>query len=149
MTQTCPVKITWNTGTTSVTLVSAGDWIGEPLTANGRQEVLDVAGIGVAESYFRALGGAALDLRFTLERDEDTTSAAAAKLIDLQASWLGLDGKSGTLTIASTDEDDEWTLVFTPCVFVDITPDLPGDTGAATLRRKLRFLAAPPNFTQL
>jgi hypothetical protein len=103
--------------------------------------------MGVAEAYFRALGGAVVDLTFTLEVDESTLAAALGHHLDMQANWIGLDGKSGTLTIESTDADDLWEAVFTPCALAEISPALPSGTGAATIRRALRFVSAPPTFT--
>lgn len=147
MSQTCPVTITWERGpSSSVELVAVGEWIGEPLSASGRQDVLDVPGMGVVEAYFRALGGALLDVSFTLEADEATLADALEKHLDLQGNWMGLDGKTGTLTIEP--EDASWQQVFTPCILADLTPALPGDTGAATVRRTLRFVSAPPTYTE-
>lgn len=150
MTQTCPVKITWERGpSSSVVLVASGDWIAAPLSGNGQQEVFDVPGMGVVEAYFRALGGAALDLTLTLETDESTLLAALGDHLDLQGNWIGLDGKSGTLTIESEDADDLWEAVFTPCALMEVSPNLPSDTGAATVRRALRFVSAPPTFNDI
>ena len=147
MSQESPVTITWNTGAASAVLVVPGDLIAEPLSVSGRQDVFDAAGMGVTESYFRALGGAVLDLSLTLENDESTLLAALSKHLDLEGNWIGPDGKSGTLTIV--DEDETWSEVFSPCVLLEISPALPADTGAATVRRTLRFASAPPTFNIL
>lgn len=147
MTQTCPVTITWQRGPTfSVVLVAAGEWIAAPMSATGQQDVFETPGMGNVEAYFRALGGAVLDLQFELEDDQASTATAVEKHLDMQAAWFGLDGRVGTLTIEP--EDESWSAVFHPCVLRDLTPSLPSGTGAPTLRRKLRFAAAPPTYTE-
>ena len=146
MSQSCPVTITWHNGTAADVLCVPDDWVAEPLSISGRQDVFDVPGMGVMEAYFKALGGAALELELALEADESTLLAALAMHLDLQGEWIGEDGKSGTLTIEA--EDETWSAVYSPCVLLTVTPELPAGTGATTVRRVLHFVSAPPIYNE-
>lgn len=116
------------------------------MSAGGKQDVFEKAGMDVAEAYFRALGGALVEVKIMLEEDKSTLADALAAHIDLHADWIGLPGKAGVLTIEA--EDESWSLVFPRCVLVPVSSSLPGDTGAATVRRTLQFVSSPPIYTE-
>lgn len=142
-----PVRITWQRNSSaSVELVAVGELLAAPMVTSGRQDVLEVASMGANEEFFRALGGALLTIDLHLEHDLADLDTSLVRLLDMQTTWIGQAGHVGTLTVEA--EDVSWYATFTPCVLGELVPELPTDTGAATIRRRLRFTSAPPTYTE-
>lgn len=132
----CPIDIAFTPrGGAASTLVPTDGWLGQLPELAAEQGLFENDGALTENSFFRPLGGATVSFKLIVEFDESTLLAA-------QNAFLSTDlPASGVLSFIA----DGWRCDFKAAIF-DATPDLPGDTGKATLTRTLEILSGLPNY---